>query len=405
MVGAITTAGVIVVGGIPMFLGAGVGVLVETGFLPLVSLLVEPGKILFLNNTINHGVFTPLGTQRVAEVGKSIFFLIEANPGPGLGMLPAYSLFGRGAAKQSAPASIIIHFLGGIHEIYFPYVLAKPRLIVAMLAGGMTGVAILAMFGAGLRAPASPGSIFAVLAMTPADSFVGVIASVACAAAVSFVVASALLRMEPAGADEDDELAAAAERMKAMKAESKGRAVPAAARESAPADLSRVRHIVVARDAGMGSSAMGASLLRKKLDAAGLRHIRPSRRPRSPAPLDRKLPRRRLLRSPRRRSRQGGLRIARRSPIPGRVDVLSSSPTTGRIEGPSPYPATGEGAATAPRGTGRTTRNPGTLNKKNLEESMKTHATLAAVFLAGTALAGQADAATRSTSPLSTTAT
>lgn len=251
-------------------LGAGVDVLIRTGVIPLASILVEPAKVLFLNNAINHGVFTPLGIQQAAEHGKSLVFLIEANPGPGLGLLLAYMVFGRGNAKQSAPAAAIIHFFGGIHEIYFPYVLMKPRLIIAMIAGGATGVAANMLLGGGLRAPSSPGSIFAVLGMTPGDGFVGVISSVVLACAVTFVVASVLLKTDKTEEAEED-IDAATARMKAMKAESKGQA-PAAA----PAISGAVRSIIVACDAGMGSSAMGASMLRKKLDQAGLGAIKSS---------------------------------------------------------------------------------------------------------------------------------
>ncbi len=257
-----------VVASLSVWLGAGVQALINTGWIPLASLLVEPAKILFLNNTINHGVFTPLGTQEALAHGKSLVFLIEANPGPGLGLLLAYFFFGRGVAKQSSPAAMIIHFLGGIHEIYFPYVLMKPRLIVAMIAGGMAGVFALSVLGGGLRAPASPGSIFAVLLMTPADGFVGVIGAVVAGGVVTFLVAAGLLksdRREAAEGDLDDAVA----RVHAMKAESKG-AAPAAA----PAHAGPVRRIVVACDAGMGSSAMGANMLQKKLAAAGLADVR-----------------------------------------------------------------------------------------------------------------------------------
>ena len=131
--------------------------LVDNSLLPLASIFVEPAKILFLNNAINHGVFTPLGTAEALEDGKSILFLIEANPGPGLGVLLAFALFGKGLAKASAPGAIIIQFLCCIHEIYFPYVLMKPKLIVAMIAGGMTGVFLNVLFDVGLRAPAARG--------------------------------------------------------------------------------------------------------------------------------------------------------------------------------------------------------------------------------------------------------
>ncbi|MGR5140176.1 PTS mannitol transporter subunit IICBA [Photobacterium sp. DNB23_23_1] len=244
-------------------LAAGVNFLVSAHLLPLTSIFVEPAKILFLNNAINHGIFSPLGIQQSEELGRSIFFLIEANPGPGLGLLLAYMVFGKGNAKQSAAGASIIHFFGGIHEIYFPYVLMNPRLILAVIAGGMTGVFINVVFDSGLISPASPGSIFAVLLMTPKSSFLGVILSVIGSAAVSFFVASVLMKTQRDTGEEDDLEKASAE-MKGMKSSSKGQTTGAAI------NLADVKSIFVACDAGMGSSAMGASLLRKKVDAAGL---------------------------------------------------------------------------------------------------------------------------------------
>jgi PTS system mannitol-specific IIC component len=245
-------------------LASGVGVLVSNGLLPLTSIIVEPAKILFLNNAINHGVFTPLGVQEVVEQGKSIFFLIEANPGPGLGLLLAYMFFGKGAAKSSASGAAIIHFFGGIHEIYFPYVLMNPRLILAVILGGMTGIFTLTLFDAGLTAPASPGSIIAVLGMAK-GSYVGVIASVIAATVVSFIV-SAIILKSSAAAEDDNALENATARMRDMKGGSKG----AAADIDGNIDFSQVRKIIVACDAGMGSSAMGAGVLRKKVQDAGL---------------------------------------------------------------------------------------------------------------------------------------
>lgn len=243
-------------------MASGVNVLVETGILPLTSIFVEPAKILFLNNAINHGIFSPLGIQQAEEAGRSIFFLIEANPGPGLGLLLAYMAFGKGAAKQSAAGASIIHFLGGIHEIYFPYVLMNPRLILAVIAGGATGVFVNVLFDSGLVSPASPGSIFAVLLMTPKAAFVGVILSVISSAGVSFFVASLLMKTQKQS-DGDESLEDATNQMKDMKSSSKGA-------EGVAVNMAAVTKIIVACDAGMGSSAMGASLLRKKVDAANL---------------------------------------------------------------------------------------------------------------------------------------
>jgi len=251
-------------------LSAGVNIMVQHDLLPLTSIFVEPAKILFLNNAINHGIFSPLGIQQASQAGKSIFFLIEANPGPGMGVLMAYMFFGRGNAKQSAGGAAIIHFFGGIHEIYFPYVLMNPRLLLAVILGGMTGVFTLSVLNGGLISPASPGSILAVLAMTPKGAYFANISAIIAAFVVSFVVASILLKTSKV--KEEDDIDAATRRMQEMKATAKGQTVAAAA---APVqdDLSHVRKIIVACDAGMGSSAMGAGVLRKKVNEAGLQHI------------------------------------------------------------------------------------------------------------------------------------
>jgi mannitol PTS system EIICBA or EIICB component len=175
-------------------LGNGVQFLLDAHLLPLVSVIVEPAKVLFLNNAINHGVLGPLGVAQAAKTGKAIEFLIEPNPGPGLGILVAIMLFGVRAMRSTAPGAIVIQFLGGIHEIYFPYILAAPRLIIAAIAGGATGVFIFSITDAGLTATPSPGSIIAVLAVTPKGGYFGVILGIVLSAAVSFVVASALLK-------------------------------------------------------------------------------------------------------------------------------------------------------------------------------------------------------------------
>jgi PTS system mannitol-specific IIC component len=173
--------------------GRGVDGLVSSGLLPLVSIIVEPAKVLFLNNAINHGVLAPLGVQQALEHGKSILFMIETNPGPGLGILLAYLLFGPRSLRPSVPGAIIIQFLGGIHEIYFPYVLLNPRLILAAIVGGASGVFTAVVTGAGLVATPSPGSIFAYMAVTPKDGYFGVLLAIVVACGVSFAAASMLL--------------------------------------------------------------------------------------------------------------------------------------------------------------------------------------------------------------------
>ncbi len=239
-------------------LAAGVNFFVVHHILPLASLIVEPAKILFLNNAINQGIFTPLGMEQAAETGKSIFFLIEANPGPGLGILLAYCIAGKGSAKDTAPGAAIIEFFGGIHEIYFPYVLMNPILILACMAGGMTGVLVNVILGGGLVGPASPGSIISILIMTPRGAYLAVILSIIAAAAVSCAVAIPLLKIF--GKNED--LESAQNQMSDMKSASKG----IVAVDTNPED---VKKVVFACDAGMGSSAMGATVLAKKLKAVG----------------------------------------------------------------------------------------------------------------------------------------
>ncbi|MDI3241954.1 PTS mannitol transporter subunit IICBA [Arthrobacter sp. AL08] len=254
--------------------GAGnvVQFLVNNGLLPLTSIFIEPAKVLFLNNAINHGVLTPLGVQQSLEQGKSILFLLEANPGPGLGILLAYMFFGRGLAKGSAPGAAIIHFFGGIHEIYFPYVLMRPLLILAAIAGGMTGIATLAVTNAGLVAPAAPGSIIAVLAQTSRDSYFGVILSVLLAAAVSFLVAAVILKTGKVS--DEDELAEATSRMEEMKGKKSSVSAALIGGGGVAVMAGPIQSIVFACDAGMGSSAMGASVLRNKIRAAGFPDVK-----------------------------------------------------------------------------------------------------------------------------------
>jgi len=269
-------------------LGNGVKALVDAHLLPLASLFIEPAKVVFLNNAINHGVLDQLGAQQVQESGKSILFLLEANPGPGAGLLLAFTLFGVGIARATAPGAFIIQFLGGIHEVYFPFVLSKPMLLISVILGGATGVATNVAFHSGLVAPASPGSIFAVLQETAKDSFLGVILSVVLSAAVSFVVTAVILRASrkrdlAAEAAGENALADAIAQNAANKGGSSrvgdllgtaGADSPQANADAAggvgTATATKISTIIFACDAGMGSSAMGATVVRNKLKKAGI---------------------------------------------------------------------------------------------------------------------------------------
>lgn len=260
---------------------AGVDVFVSHGLLPLASIFIEPAKVLFLNNAINHGILSPMGIQQVEETGKSIFFLLEANPGPGLGILLAYCIAGKGNAKSSAPGAVIIHFLGGIHEIYFPYILMNPLLLISVIAGGASGIFCFNLFNVGLTAPASPGSIIAIMMMAEKHSYLGLIVGVAVAALVSFAISVPILKFM----GKDTSLEDAQRQKDAMKKQAKGIAAETAATVPV-ANTGKVTKIAFACDAGMGSSAMGATVLKKKLAAAGLEGIEVIHTPVSSIPAD-----------------------------------------------------------------------------------------------------------------------
>ncbi|WP_394218861.1 PTS mannitol transporter subunit IICB [Halobacillus trueperi] len=245
------------------FVTSAIEALVATGLLPLLSVINEPAKVLFLNNVIDQGIYYPLGMQAAAETGKSIYFTVASNPGPGLGLLLAFTFFGKKTARRTAPGAIIIHFFGGIHELYFPYVLMKPLTIIGMIAGGATGIAVFSVFDAGLVAGPSPGSIFAYLGLTPKGSFIGIIAGVLAAAAVTFLITSLILKMEKNKDEEEDELSDSIEKSKAMKQQGKQVATNSKKDE-------KIDKISFACDAGAGSSALGATTFRKKLQKRGI---------------------------------------------------------------------------------------------------------------------------------------
>ena len=263
-----------VVTGLNSVMEMGVGFFVDHGLLPLASIFIEPAKVLFLNNAINHGILSPMGIQQVNEVGKSVFLLLESNPGPGLGILLAYCIAGKGSAKTSAPGAVIIHFLGGIHEIYFPYILMNPLLLIAVIAGGASGVFTFTLFDVGLTGPASPGSMISILMMCEKHSYLGLILGVLISTAVSLLIALPLLRF----AGKDTSLEEATAKKDSMKKESKG--------ISTEMKKNGVIKIAFACDAGMGSSAMGATVLKKKIDKAEIRDIEVMHTPVSSIPAD-----------------------------------------------------------------------------------------------------------------------
>ncbi|MFB6469294.1 PTS mannitol transporter subunit IICB [Cytobacillus sp. Hz8] len=256
-----------VVEAISNVLASGVQFIVDHHILPLANVFIEPAKVLFLNNAINHGILTPLALEQASDAGKSILFMLESNPGPGLGVLLAFMIFGKGTAKSTAPGAAIIHFFGGIHEIYFPYILMKPQLLLATMAGGVSGTFTFSIFNAGLVAAPSPGSIFAYLAMTPKGGYFGVLAGVLVATIVSFLVAALILKTSKST---EEDLSEATTKMEEMKGKKSSVSSVLAQTETNTINPNEVKKIVFACDAGMGSSAMGASILRNKVQKAGL---------------------------------------------------------------------------------------------------------------------------------------
>ncbi|MCC3144984.1 PTS mannitol transporter subunit IICB [Halanaerobium sp. Z-7514] len=249
---------------------SGIHVLIDTGLLPLLSLINEPAKVLFLNNAIDQGIYYPLGMQIAAEAGRSIYFTVASNPGPGLGLLLAYTFFGTKKARRTAPGAIIIHFFGGIHELYFPYVLMNPVTIVGMIGGAMSGIATFQLFDVGLVAGPSPGSIFAYLALTPRGNYLGIISGVLVATVVTFLITSFILKLTVTAAEGDeDDYEKSLEKSKSMKAE--GKKVLESKNDTISAE--NISKIAFACDAGAGSSALGATTFRKKLQKNNLEDI------------------------------------------------------------------------------------------------------------------------------------
>ena len=244
----------------------GVNWIIAHNALPLSAVFVEPAKVLFLNNALDHGIFGPIGYEQVKTMGHSALFMLVPNPGPGLGLLLAYWIFGRGEMKEAAPGMILIHFFGGIHEVYFPYVLSNPITIIGMIAAGIVGTGTQTLLNVGTVATPSPGSIFSVIALSPPNCMVGVLLSVVDSCVVSLLLNSIFVRMQYSKKVTDTEL---------LTADTENGIVPVSTDASGvrtvdKLDLRNIKLIVVACDAGMGSSAMSAAALKKKVKAVGL---------------------------------------------------------------------------------------------------------------------------------------
>lgn len=251
-------------------MASGVNVLVNNRLLPLTAIFIEPAKILFLNNAIGQGILSPIGSTQLNELGKSVLYLLESNPGPGLGILLAYMFFGKGNSKASAYGSGVIHLFGGIHEIYFPFILMNPVLLIALIAGGMTGTFLFTLLDVGLIGVASPGSILTIMMMSAGGDHLKILLSVAASAGVTLLVAIPILKRKNT---DDEQLKEAAKEMERLKG--KGSRISSVFNGSektqlSEIDYSQVKQIAYVCDAGLGSSVMGANVLKKKIQKAGI---------------------------------------------------------------------------------------------------------------------------------------
>ncbi len=228
-----------------------VDILIRNQMLPFIGLFIEPAKVFFLNNGLNHGILIPLGMEQLQQTGQSVLFLLETNPGPGLGILIAYYIK-KEKERRNFTSCMVIHFLGGIHEVYFPYVLMNLRLLIAVIAGGVTGSFIFILTGTGLAGPVSPGSFLTILLMSGRSSLPGIIIGITASAAVTTVIALFLLKRDTGEEEREaagmDELSDDVYNM----------------------EETAIRKIYFVCDAGVGSSAMGAALLRRKLREVGI---------------------------------------------------------------------------------------------------------------------------------------
>lgn len=238
----------------------GINIIIDAGFMPALAIIIEPAKVLFLNNAIDQSIFVPLGAADILEHGKTLFFMLVSSPAPGCGILLAYSIFGKGNTKKSAPSALIIEFIGGIHEVYFPYVLMKPVMFLAIIAGGIAQIIVWILVGAGLAGYPHPGSIVSFLIMLPKDGFLSVMLGILAGIIVTFLVASFFLKTSKKNNGvEDTFLSDDIVNMLGVPKKETGNTL----------FVKDLDTIVFACDAGIGSSAMGAGILQKKLKEAG----------------------------------------------------------------------------------------------------------------------------------------
>ena len=147
--------------------------------------------------------------------------------------------------RETYAGAMVAEFIGGIHEVYFPVVLSDIRLLLPLMASSAAGAFWFELTGAGLRTPVSPGSCISILLLAGRPDFVKVGTGILISAIVSFGVSWLVLHWHKTGKEEQKlcEMIDKKEEIKQLP----------------------VRAIGFVCDAGVGSSAMGAALLRRKL--------------------------------------------------------------------------------------------------------------------------------------------
>lgn len=243
----------------------GVDWLIAHKLICLTSVLIEPAKVFFLNNSIHHGILLPLAMQQAEQNGSSMLFLLETNPGPGLGVLFALWLSNRKKRKEYA-AYMFVECIGGIHEIYFPEVLANLWLLLALISGGMAGTLCMSVFHVASAGLVSPGSILTVLFMS-GHHVLATLFAVAISTAVSCAIAFFILKRQGKWCTE---AAISAQEEKEEAVQEKKEEAVQEKRQVLEKELMQGIKIGFICDAGVGSSAMGAALFRRKLKEEGM---------------------------------------------------------------------------------------------------------------------------------------
>lgn len=308
-----------ILAGIIHLLERGLDFLIQEKLMFLLSVVIEPAKILFLNNSINYGLLIPLGMQQAEQSGSSILFLLESNPGPGFGVLLAMLLTCTKKRREYGLGAVI-QIIGGIHEIYFPLVLSNIRLVFPLIAGGITGTVCFNLLGAGLSAPAAPGSLLTILLVSKRGQQAGVLLGIFLSAIVSMMISLLILWMPKQGKETADDgisekealLTALLEEKKEMQEDENSKqevlltALPGQKKKMSGNEIldttvldaktelevsrkmqmtekeqeqskditnRQIHRIGFICDGGMGSSAMGASLLRRRLKEKGILDI------------------------------------------------------------------------------------------------------------------------------------